>query len=67
MGVTFAVFQSSGIVPWSSDAWKIRVSAGANGCAISFRNLGDMESGPVALLGLMPLRSLRTPFSVTCI
>jgi hypothetical protein len=38
--------QSSGTTPVSSDFWNISCSSGEISVASSFRNLGDMLSGP---------------------
>lgn len=50
------------VCPWLMDAWKILVSAGVTGLAISFRNLVEILSGPVALLGFRPCRTFHTTF-----
>ena len=45
----------------------MRVKAGVTGAAISFRNLVEISSGPVALCWFRPCSSLYTPFWVTVI
>ena len=47
--VMLAFFQSSNVVFWHSDAWKISVSVGQISGSNSFRHLVSMLSGPVAL------------------
>ena len=62
-GLTIAVFQSLGTVPVSKDNRKIAVTSGAISFDSSFRTIGLMASGPAALEGFSPLKSLRTPLS----
>ena len=62
---TLADFKFSDVWPFSMDVWKILVSAGVTGRASYFRNLVDISSGPVALLGLRLVRRFNTPFTVT--
>lgn len=45
----------------------MKVKAGVTGAAISFRNLVEISSGPVALCWFRPCSSLYTPFWVTVI
>jgi uncharacterized protein YfaA (DUF2138 family) len=45
----------------------MRVKAGVTGAAISFMNLVEISSGPVALCWFRPCSSLYTPFWVTVI
>ena len=51
MGTTKALFQSSGTIPWFSDAWNSIVRQGAISVANSLRNLVGILSGPLALYG----------------
>ena len=53
-----ADFHSSGMMPWSSEAWKKRVYIGASSDASSFNSLAGSGSGPEALCGSMPANSL---------
>ena len=48
MGVTCAVFQSSGTVPWAMDLVKMQLSGAATSSTSSCRNLGVIPSGPGA-------------------
>jgi hypothetical protein len=57
---TFAMRQSSGTTPVSSDFWNINCSSGEISVASSFRILGDMLSGPGALYGFNFQKSLDT-------
>ena len=66
-GVTRAVFQSDGILPRSSDSWKILVRPGASSFAASFKRQEGILSGPPALWGFSPLSSLMTALTVTVI
>ena len=47
------------------DAWNSRASDGAISFAISVNNRGEILFGPHALLGLMSLNSLATPWILT--
>ena len=49
MGTTKAFFQSSGIIPWFSDACNSIVRQGAISVANSLKNLVGILSGPLAL------------------
>ena len=50
-----------GISPVSIDCWKRWANTGPNSVASSFRTLGWSSSGPKALKGFKPLRTLITP------
>ena len=54
MGVMLARNQECGSSPVMSDFWKIRLRAGANSLAASWRILAGTSSGPVALFGFKP-------------
>ena len=58
-----APFQSLGTVPWSYEAWKIRVRTGDMLDAISFRKREEISSGPLILCGFKPSSIFLTPFS----
>ena len=49
-GVTFALRQSLGIVPDSSDLWKMSCKIGAHASQHSFSNLPFIRSGPACLM-----------------
>ena len=55
------LIHSLGISPVSRDCWKRWAKTGPNSVASSFRTLGWSSSGPKALEGFKPLRSLVTP------
>ena len=58
---------SFGISPVSIDCWKRWANTGPNSVASSFRTLRWSSSGPKALEGFKPLRSLITPSLETAI
>ena len=58
---------SLGISPVPIDCWKRWANTGPNSVASSFRTLGWSSSGPKALEGFKPLRSLNTPSLETAI
>ena len=60
-GQIFTRDHSFGISPVSIDCWKRWANTGSNSVASSFRTLGWSSSGPKALEGFKPLRSLITP------
>ena len=60
-GQIFARDHSFGISPVSINCWKRSANTGPNSVASSFRTLGWSSSGPKALEGFKPLRSLITP------
>ena len=61
MGAMMAFFQSDGSCPLSMDIWKMVARVGAISLAVSLRNFVHIPSGPVALCGFRPRRSLATP------
>jgi hypothetical protein len=64
ISITWAVFQSSGTVPLSSDVWKIKVSDGVIDFVIFLKKRVDSWSGPVALCGFFfPTLSIIASFS----
>ena len=60
-GTTSAFFHADGTEPWSREAWKRILMAGAISSAVSFNNLAGTPSGPEALCGLRFLRSVVVP------
>ena len=65
--VTFARFQSSGMLPSLSIFVKRVVRIGASCTEHSFRSLAGIVSGPEALCGLIYCRSCSTPSSAMAI
>ena len=66
-GHIFARDHSLGISSVSIDCWNRWTNTGPNSEASSFRTLGWSSSGPKALDGFRPLRSLVTPTAETTI
>ena len=66
-GQIFAKDHSFGISPVSIECWKRWANTGPKSVASSFRTLGWSSSGPKALEGFKPLRSLITPSLETAI
>ena len=64
MGTTKALFQSSGMIPWFSNAWNSIVRQGAISVANSLRNLVGILPGPLALWGFKLDSSLLIPLVV---
>ena len=62
IGERLADFQSAGVWPWLIGAWKILVSAGVTGWAISFMSTMGISSGPVVLFMLRPCKVSVPPF-----
>ena len=60
-GLILVFFQSSGVVPWCSEARKIKLSAGLISGVKSFIGLVGILSGPAAMCGLRRLRIFWTP------
>ena len=58
-----ADLQSSGTVPVSMEVRNSNVRIGATSSASSLSTLGEILSGPQALLGFNPFRSFLTPSS----
>ena len=58
---TMAVFQSSEIIPVSSEHWKIIVEIGAIMELVSLRTLAQIQPGLVALFTLRLLSNLNIP------
>jgi len=52
LGVTLALFQSSGTFPSYTHLWNIKVSGSAIFCAVSRNNIGCILYGPGDLSGL---------------
>ena len=67
MGTTFAVRQSEGTSPVSSEALKIKVRIGAIAIASCFMIIGLILASPPALCGFKLCSNLRIPGSFTCI
>ena len=67
MGTPFALRQSEGTSPVSSEVLKIKVMIGAISIASCFRIIGLILSGPPALCGFKFCSNLRIPGSFTCI
>ena len=63
--MTLALFQSDGVVPWCSEAWKTSVSAGVICSDVSRSRRVGSSSGPLALCGFKPDSSFSTPLGVT--
>ena len=64
IGVTLALFQSDGVVPWCNEAWKTSVSAGVIFSYVSRSRRVGSSSGPLALCGVKPDSSFSTPLGV---
>ena len=65
IGVTVALFQSDGVVPWCNEAWKTSVRAGVICSDVSRSRRVGSSSGPLALCGFKPDSSFSTPLGVT--
>jgi len=51
----------SGMEPWCDEVLNIKLRFGVISHATSFRNMPDIWSGPIALSGCIPFKSLSMP------